>query len=135
MKTERLHEMSAVQLVGVIIMAQKPECIAQFYRETLGIPFEPAKHGTIGEHLECDYNNIHFAILKKAQAQPGNTVILSFCVPDLRQFLEHLSLRDIKPLHPIIDLGKGSCVSTISDPEGNAVRLIQLKSAPVEVSQ
>src|SRR5437868_4199793 len=105
--------MSAIQLVGVMIMAQEPERVARFYRETLGIPFEPAQHGKIGEHLECDFYNIHFAILKKAQAQPANTVIPSFCVTDLQQFLEQLSLRDIKPLHPIIDLGKGSCVSTI----------------------
>ena len=127
--------MSSIQLVGMMIMAQEPETLAAFYRETLGIPFEPAKHGKIGEHLECDYHNIHFAILKKAQAQPASTVIPSFYVPDLRQFLDQLGHRNIKPLHPIIDLGKGSCVSTISDPEGNAIRLIQLEAEPSALAQ
>ena len=113
-------------LTGIVMYSQQPERLATFYRDTLGIPFEPAQHGKLPEHIECEFNNIHFAILKKGQTVEGGNIIPSFAVPNLRSFLDELSQRGIKPLHPIIDIGEGKSVSTISDPDGNAFRLIQL---------
>ena len=112
-------------LTGIIMFSQEPQRLAAFYRDTLGIPFDLAQHGNLAEHIECELNNIHFAILKKGQILSGSNIIPSFAVPNLRDFLEQLVQRDIKPLHPIIDLGEGKSISTISDPDGNAVRLIQ----------
>jgi predicted enzyme related to lactoylglutathione lyase len=118
--------MTAQHLAGIIIFTPDPERLATFYREVLGIPFAPAQHGNIREHLECLFGNIHFALLKKAQTQPGS-VTPSFRVANLGEFLETVNERGIKPLHPVIDLGEGKCCSTIADPDGNWVRLIQLE--------
>lgn len=115
-----------MSLVGVIMFSQDPDRLASFYREVLDIPFEEAQHGKLKEHLECLFGNVHFAILKKAQIHPGSNITPSFSVPNLPVFVEQLSQRGIKPLHPIIDLGEGKCCSTICDPDGNTVRLIQL---------
>jgi len=113
-------------LVGVIMFSRQPAQLAAFYRDTLGIPFTLNQHGEIAEHLECEFNGIHFAILKKGQIAASGNLIPSFAVPDLRGFLGELDKRGIRPLHPIIELGEGKRVSTISDPDGNAVRLIQV---------
>jgi len=119
--------MSSNGLVGVVMYSQAPEQLAAFYRETLGIPFQPAQHGKLAEHIECEFNGIHFAILKKGQSSAGGAIIPSFSVADLPAFLEQLSGRNIQPLHPIIDIGEGKSVSTIKDPDGNAIRLIQFE--------
>ncbi len=117
--------MSTSFLTGVIMFSQEPERLAAFYRETLGIPFEMAQHGQLAEHIECEFNNIHFAILRKGQISAGGNIIPSFAVDDLEAFLDTVGRRGIKPLHPIIDIGEGKRVSTITDPDGNGVRLIQ----------
>src|SRR5690348_14885125 len=106
-------------LTGIIMFSQEPRRLAAFYRDALGIPFEVAQHGKLAEHIECEFNNVHFAILKKGQTFPGSNIIPSFAVSNLRDFLEQLGQQDIKPLHPIIDIGEGKSVSTISDPDGN----------------
>jgi predicted enzyme related to lactoylglutathione lyase len=115
-------------LTGIVMFSQAPERLAAFYRDTLGIPFELVQHGKLAEHIECEFNNIHFAILKKAQINAKSNIIPSFAVNDLKSFLDELSQQGIEPLHPIIDIGEGKFVSTISDLDGNAIRLIQLSA-------
>lgn len=122
-----MTDTATLPLVGIIMISQRPTQLATFYRDTLGIPFELNQHGNIVEHLECEFNGIHFAILKKGRIAAESNIIPSFAVPHLQTFLDELGQRGIRPLHPIIDLGEGKRVSTISDPDGNAVRLIQLE--------
>ena len=118
--------MATNHLAGVIMFSPDPERLAEFYRETLGLPFEERQHGKIREHLECEVGNIHFAILKKAQTRTGDTIVPSFAISNLQQFLERLSQKGIKPLHPMIDIGEGKHISSISDADGNMIRLIQV---------
>jgi predicted enzyme related to lactoylglutathione lyase len=118
--------MSTKHLVGIILMSTHPEQLAAFYRETLGIPFETAQHGTLREHIECEVGELHFAILKKGQTSKGGNITPSFAVPNLADFVADLKMRGISTLHPIIDLGDKKQVTTISDPDGNAIRLIQI---------
>lgn len=118
--------MTVQHLAGIIMFSPNPERLADFYREALGIPFEKQQHGKIREHLECEFQNIHFAILKKAQTNPGNTIVPSFVVRDLEEYLASVAQKDVKPLHPIIDIGEGKRICSIPDADGNMVRLIQI---------
>jgi predicted enzyme related to lactoylglutathione lyase len=118
--------MTPTHLVGIILSSTQPEQLATFYRETLGIPFEHAQHGRMREHIECEVGEIHFAILKKGQISPASNVAPSFAVSNLSEFVAELQTRGIRTLHPIIDIGDDKRVTTISDPDGNAIRLIQI---------
>ncbi len=117
--------MKANALAGVILYSPNPEKLANFYREFIGIPFELQKHGKIKEHFECLFNYIHFAILKRGEGEVTKSVVPSFRVDNLKQFIDHHQLRT---LHPFIDLGEGKCVTSIEDIDGNMIRLIQLDS-------
>jgi predicted enzyme related to lactoylglutathione lyase len=44
-------------------------------------------------------------------------------VDDLEQFLADAEARGVQRNHPIIELGGGPRICTISDPDGNDVRL------------
>ncbi|MFN8404376.1 MAG: hypothetical protein U0V48_12595, partial [Anaerolineales bacterium] len=103
--------MTVRHLAGLILLSPDPERLAEFYREALGIPFEERQHGKIREHLECEFEGIHFAILKKAQTNAGGTVVPSFAVSNLQEVLDQLSGRGVQPLHPIIDIGEGKRIS------------------------
>ncbi|MER3482514.1 MAG: hypothetical protein C4332_04565 [Meiothermus sp.] len=114
--------MNVQHLAGIILSSPDPERLADFYREAIGIPFEPQRHGRIREHLEAEFGGVHFAILKKTPITPGGTVVPSFRVADLTTFLT----TGAKPLHPILELGQGKWVCTIADPDGNPLRLIEI---------
>jgi predicted enzyme related to lactoylglutathione lyase len=120
--------MNARPLVGLIFTSSNPERLAEFYRTTLDIPFEMAQHGNLREHIECEANGIHFAILKKANISPTSNITPSFFIHDLSAFLDELATKGVTPLHRIIDLGEGKRVSTIADPDGNTIRLIEISA-------
>lgn len=115
--------MTAISLAGIILYSPEPENLAKFYKEVIGIPFELQSHGKIKEHFECLFGNIHFAILKRKEATVVNSIVPSFRVDNLKQFIE---TKGLKTLHQFIDLGEGKMVTSISDVDGNMIRLIQL---------
>src|SRR5436190_17928211 len=121
--------MATYPLAGLVFAAADPEQMSEFYRDVLGLPLEPAQHGRIREHWEGEVNQIHFAFLPKGQGRAASPLTPSFAVPDLAQLLKSLGERGIQPLHPIIELGDGKRVTTICDPEGNTIRLIQLDAS------
>jgi predicted enzyme related to lactoylglutathione lyase len=116
--------MKATAIAGVIIYSPNPEKAVQFYRHVIGIPFELQSHGKIREHYECLFNYTHVALLKRKEGEGINSIVPSFRVDNLREFIAH---HELQTLHPIIDLGEGKCVSTVSDIDGNMIRLIQME--------
>lgn len=116
------------RITGLVFTSTDPERLATFYREVLGIPFAVAQHGSLPAHIECEVDNFHFAILHKGVVNASGNITPSFFVPDLAGFLTQLSERGIKPLHPVINLGEGKSISTITDPDGNTIRLLQISS-------
>jgi len=118
--------MTNIHLAGMIFNSPNPEELSDFYRGVFGVPFEKRQHGKIREHLECEFGGIHFAILKKAEPSSGGSIVPSFAVADLQAFLDNIQKMNIKPLHPILDIGEGKRICSISDPDGNMVRLIQV---------
>ena len=118
-----------IRMTGLVLASKDPEALAAFYREVLEIPFALAQHGKMRPHIECEVGNFHFAIIHKGQVAEGNNFTPSFLVPDLSDFVARLSARGIQPLHPVIDIGEGKSITTIADPDGNAIRLIQIQAA------
>ncbi len=107
-------------LGGLIFESSNPNRLASFYKETFGLPFELKTHGGLYEHWECDYNNIHFAILKSKEVYDGNLVIPSFVVKDIEELV---NANNLKLEDGILPLGGGSFVGQIIDPDGNRIHL------------
>ena len=107
-------------LTGIIMSSPQPERLASFYNDVLGIPLALNRHGNTPEHWECDYNGIHYALLKrKVDEHPNENVVLSFAVDDIERFI---ATHDIKLIHPIMDLGEGAFIASFKDPDGNILR-------------
>ena len=106
-------------------MSPDPDRLASFYKGTLGLPLQLNAHGGLYEHWECDFNNIHFAILKAEEVFDGNLVVPSFIVEDIEKLVSEqgLTLED-----DILPLGGGSFVGHIKDPDGNRIHLWMNKS-------
>jgi predicted enzyme related to lactoylglutathione lyase len=114
-------------LSGMIMSSAEPERLAKFYKEVLGIPLALNRHGNMPEHWECDYNGIHYAVLKrKANEQSNENIVLSFAVDDIENFV---ATHDIKLIHPIMDLGEGTYVASFKDPDGNTLRFWMNKNS------
>lgn len=105
----------------MIVSSADPDRTAAFYRDVIGIPFSRNRHGGLQEHWECDHNGIHFAILPPWGGGSDHArMIPSFEVEDIEGFLrEH----QLKPQHPIMRLDAGKYVVTITDVDGNVIRL------------
>ena len=98
----------------------EPDRLVKFYQEVLGLPLALNRHGNTPDHWECDYNGIHYAVLKrKVQEQPNENIVLSFAVDDIERFI---TTYQIKLIHPIMDLGAGSYIASFKDPDGNILR-------------
>jgi len=116
--------MNVLHLAGLVINSEQPEALARFYRDALGVPFTLQSHGRMREHYECELAGVHFAILKR-KVPAGGAFTPSLACTNLEAALADLATRQIKPLHPIIDLGDGKRVCSIADSDGNVVRLFQ----------
>ncbi|WP_156307035.1 VOC family protein [Sphingobacterium endophyticum] len=112
-------------LGALIFQSNNPDRLAAFYKEVLGLPLELNSHGELYSHWECDFNNIHFAILKTNEILNGNGVIPSFVVKDILKLINdhNLSLND-----EILHLGDGKYVGWLNDPDGNRIHLWMDKS-------
>jgi predicted enzyme related to lactoylglutathione lyase len=121
-----MKNQSVTGLSGVIMSSANPENLANFYNEVLGIPLKLNRHGNTPEHWECDYNGIHFAVLKRrATEQPNENIVLSFAVDDIDEFVV---AHNILLIHPLMDLGEGAVVASFKDTDGNTLRLWMNKS-------
>lgn len=119
------NKIKSLGLGGLIFESPNPDRLASFYKQTFGLPLELRTHGGLNEHWECDYNNIHFAILKATEVFDGNLVVPSFIVMDIEELVNenNLNLED-----GILPLGDGSFVGRIIDPDGNRIHLWMNKS-------
>ena len=113
-------------LSAVTFQSSDPERLARFYRDAVGIPLEPDRHGAIGSHYECDVNGLHFAVLKSSERM-GGPVVPVFRVGDLAAASERLAAMGATSLHDPMDLGDGMRVITFRDPDGNGFRMIEIK--------
>lgn len=114
------------KMTGLIMSSPNPQKLALFYRDIMGIPLVLNKHGTFPEHWECDYEGMHYAVLKgrknECSTQP---YVPSFELEDIGMFV---SQNNLTMLHPLMDLGCGDFVGSINDVDGNMIRLWMTKN-------
>lgn len=113
-------------LTGIIMSSPEPERLAKFYNDVLGIPLALNRHGNTPEHWECDYDGIHYALLKrKVNEHPNENIVLSFAMDDIESFV---TTHNVKMIHPIMDLGEGAYIASFKDPDGNILRFWMIKN-------
>lgn len=116
-----MKETTVNGLSGAILSSPNPEQLATFYKEKLGISMQLNRHGNTPNHWECDFNSIHFAVLKKpAGATANDNIVLSFSVDDIEEFVKE---HNIQLTHPKVHLGEGAYIASFNDPDGNTLRL------------
>ena len=109
------------RMTGLIISSPDPSRLATFYKNVLGLPLTLNKHGNLPQHWECDFEGIHYAILKDGKNDvAASNFVPSFEVDNINEFVQQ---NDLSMLHPLMDLGNGSFVGSIGDLDGNIIRL------------
>lgn len=116
-----MEKQTVKRMTGLIMSSADPNRLATFYKEVLGLPLALNKHGNLPEHWECDFEGIHYAILKDQKNKSVvNNFVPSFEVDDINEFVK---LNDLSLLHPLMNLGNGDFIGSIADVDGNMVRL------------
>jgi len=118
---------------GLILSANDPDKLANFYRDILNVPVVKTNHGGTQTHYECDLGDMHFAIhpVYPGQAKPINTSVkFGFAVFDLNKVIEKLRSNKVTFYGPMsADFGT---VIGLVDPEGNGVNFYQHSKAHLE---
>ena len=117
----------ALKLSALTMHSAQPERLAAFYRDVVGLPLSPHRHGTLHEHHEAFVSGVHFAVWK-ASEHVGGPFVPVFLVDNLERAANHLRTHAVEALHKTMDLGEGKHVITFRDPDGNAFRLIEMRS-------
>jgi len=120
----------ARNLSALTLHSPDPERLARFYREAVGLPLAPHRHGTLAEHQEGMLAGVHFAVWK-ASEHVGGPVVPVFLVEDLDAAAARMEALGVGALHKPMELGEGKRVITWRDPDGNAFRLIEIRDEPV----
>jgi predicted enzyme related to lactoylglutathione lyase len=116
-----MEKQTVKRMTGLIMSSADPNRLATFYKDVLGLPLTLNKHGNLPEHWECDFEGIHYAILKDRKNEvAASNFVPSFEVDDINEFVKR---NNLAMLHPLMNLGNGDFVGSIADVDGNVVRL------------
>jgi len=116
-----MEKQKVKRMTGLIMSSANPNKLAAFYKEVLGLPLALNKHGNLPEHWECDFEGIHYAILKDRNNDVASSnFVPSFEVDNINAFVKQ---HDLAMLHPLMNLGDGNFVGSVADTDGNVVRL------------
>jgi catechol 2,3-dioxygenase-like lactoylglutathione lyase family enzyme len=117
-------------LSGLILVSERPERLADFYRDVLGLPLAEERHGDSALHWACELGDVHFAIHPAAdyEGEPTATgaVKLAFMIFDLAGFVRWLETRGVPLCYPPAEFGTESRITAIRDPDGNLIELTEL---------
>jgi predicted enzyme related to lactoylglutathione lyase len=123
MAPERVRFLSAV-----LVTSTNPDRLAEFYRDILGLPLVREEHGGAA-HWGCELGDIHFAVHPARATQPEpvpGAVRVALMVFDLPAYVRALADRGVAVLYSPVQLGQGSIITAIRDPDGNEVELTQM---------
>ena len=121
--------MSVKSICGVILIANNPEALANFYRQALDLPFVREDHGGLDIHFGVDIGEVHFGIhppQNMAKPRVGNaSTSIAFNVDSLIDTMEKLDALNAIQVNEPHDEGFGM-VATYHDPEGNGFEIVEL---------
>lgn len=121
--------MPVKSICGVILVTERVEALASFYRDGLGLPLEREDHGGLDVHYGCDIGTVHFGIHPPSNFRQGaqrRGGPLAFEVTSIAEHAEKLTgLGAVQVVQPH-DEGFGM-VATWEDPEGNLFETVELR--------
>ena len=117
-------------LSAVLIVSDDAERLARFYRDQLGVPLRPERHGETLQHWGCELGDVHFAIHPREnfQRDPNvgvGAVKLAFMIFDLDAYLQTLTQQGVEPLYEPEQVGSMR-ITAVRDPDGNFIELTEL---------
>jgi predicted enzyme related to lactoylglutathione lyase len=117
--------MSIKSIGAVLLFSDHPDQLVTFYRDVVGLPLTEEKHPGAPLHWGCQVGNVHFAIhsSKLNKGKPG--VAFSLLTPSFQKLLSDLESKGKMPGHAPIPMGGGARRSTIQDPDGNLISLVE----------
>jgi hypothetical protein len=80
------------------------------------------------EHYEGGLSGVHFAVWKAARTLGGGSWVPAFRAINLEGELSRLTPMGVVRRHEVLDIRERKRVVTLSEPDGNAFRLIQIDS-------
>ncbi len=124
MKSERIEFLSAV-----LVISEKADNLAKFYREVIGLPLETEDHGKLKTHYGCELGDLHFAIHPPENFEHRETgtgaVRLAFTTFDINQLVQKIEVAGYTMAYPPKDTGF-ALMTSIYDPDGNYIEFTQL---------
>jgi catechol-2,3-dioxygenase len=119
-------------LSAVLIYSQKPERLAAFYRDILGVPLEPEKHGSEPLHYGCELGDVHFAIHPSTDnvepCGPEQRIRLAFNVFSTEAIVKRLKRNRVKLLASPKN-ADFAVFTRLHDPDGNCIELTELRDS------
>lgn len=117
-------------LSAVIVVSERPERLAAFYRDVLAVPLVPEQHGDSLPHWGATLGQLHFAVhdvrdFPQHHGTGAGSVVLALAVDDLDELLAGMAGHGVTPLYPPEDLG-WTRMTAVHDPDGNLVELTQM---------
>jgi catechol 2,3-dioxygenase-like lactoylglutathione lyase family enzyme len=109
-------------VAAVLIESPRPEALAAFYRDLLGVPLLPQDLPGVAPHFACELAGVYLAISRGPRKSSGTCV--AFMVEDVEASVRALAAAQVKFDAPARRTALGLIVR-FEDPDGNPVELYQ----------
>ena len=109
-------------VAAVLIESPRPEVLADFYRDLLGVPLLPQDLPGVAPHFACEVASVYVAIHRGERT--GSGTCLAFMVEDVEGAARALKSAGVEFDGPPCRTPLGLIVR-LRDPDGNPVELYQ----------
>ena len=121
------------RVTAILLISPEPRALANFYRNTLGLPLADEQHPGVPLHYGCDVGGVHLAIHSSGgfvgvPRRDAQSPVMVLGTSSVRAVAERLAASGVEIIGPT-DHGFGLIVS-FRDPDGNLVEVLEEFEAP-----